>query len=174
MSITNDTFKRALARLAAGVSVVSTALDGDRRGVTATAVCSVSAEPPTILACVNTATGTFKMIEQTRRFAVNLLAEHHRPVAEAFAGRGGQQGDERFQHGDWLEGEHLAVPILATALSALECEVTQVVIAGTHGVVFGAVRNIYFADKPPLIYHDGQFHVLPGSKALQRTLETQG
>ena len=166
MSVTDDVFRRALSRLAAGVSIVSTAKDGDRRGVTATAVCSVSAGPPTILACVNTATGTCKMIQEPGHFAVNLLAEHHKPVADAFAGRGGIQGDDRFADGDWVLGE-MGMPVLSTALAALECRVDQVTIAGTHAVFFGVVENAAFAERTPLIYHDGSYHVLPGRQVLR-------
>jgi flavin reductase (DIM6/NTAB) family NADH-FMN oxidoreductase RutF len=170
MTISNDTFRRALSQLAAGVSIVSTAKDGDRRGVTATAVCSVSAAPPTILTCVNTATGTCKMIEETGCFAINLLSEHHRSVADAFAGRNGLQGNERFLVGDWVEGRRRAVPILGTALAALECRVERVVRSGTHAVFFGIVEEAYFGEKPPLIYHDGNFHSLAFKAAADGAL----
>jgi flavin reductase (DIM6/NTAB) family NADH-FMN oxidoreductase RutF len=169
MSVTDEVFRRALSRLAAGVSIISTCKDDDRRGVTATAVCSVSASPPTILACVNTATGTCKMIEEVGRFAVNLLAEHHRPVAEAFAGRGGLQGDERFVHGDWVSGEG-GLPVLETSLAALECRVDHMVIAGTHAVFFGIVEKVAFAERTPLIFHEGSFHILPGREVLREVI----
>ena len=161
MSVSDENFRHALSRLAAGVSVISTAKDGNRRGVTATAVCSVSASPPTILACVNRNTGTCKMIEETGSFAVNLLAEHHQPVAEVFAGQNGLQGDERFAHGDWSAGEGRQMPVLDSALAALECRVAQIVNVGTHIVFFGIVEAIHFGENSPLVYHGGQFHGLP-------------
>jgi flavin reductase (DIM6/NTAB) family NADH-FMN oxidoreductase RutF len=158
MSISNEIFRRALSRLAAGVSIVTTGNNGERRGVTATAVCSVSAVPPTILTCINTATGTCKMIEDTGCFAINLLSEHHRAVADAFAGRNGLRGNDRFYHGDWIEGDRRRMPILHTALAALECRVDNVVRSGTHAVFFGIVEEAYFDEQTPLIYHDGNFH----------------
>ena len=133
--------------------------------MTATAVTSVSASPPTILACVNTATGTCQMIKDTGRFAVNLLAEHHRPVAEIFAGRSGLQGDDRFDHGDWATGEIHGLPILQSALAAIECRVDHQVQAGTHIVFFGIIEGVYFADNSPLLFHGGRFHVLPDAAA---------
>lgn len=165
MSIPDDTFRRALSRLAAGVSIVSTGRGGERRGVTATAICSVSASPPTILACVNTATGTCKMIAETGLFAVNLLAEHHRPVAEIFAGRNGLQGDDRFAHGDWIAGDRHALPVLGSALAALECRVDRMIESGTHAVFFGVIEGACFDENPPLIFHEGRFHVLPAAMA---------
>ncbi|BBC73275.1 conserved hypothetical protein [Altererythrobacter sp. B11] len=163
--VPDQMFKQALSRLAAGVSIVSTAHNGERRGVTATAVCSVSAAPPTILVCVNTATGTCQMIKEAGHFAVNLLAEHHQPVAEIFAGRGGLQGDERFGHGDWIAGDERGLPILSSALAALECRVDKSVEAGTHIVFFGIIESAYFDENPPLIFHGGKFHVLPVARA---------
>lgn len=159
--VPDQMFKQALSRLAAGVSIVATTRNGERRGVTATAVCSVSAAPPTILVCVNAATGTCQMIKEAGHFAVNLLAEHHQPVAEVFAGRGGLQGDDRFDHGDWIAGEERGLPILSGALAALECRVDQAIEAGTHIVFFGIIESAYFDENPPLIFHGGNFHVLP-------------
>ena len=105
------------------------------------------------------------MIKEAGHFAVNLLAEHHQPVAEVFAGRGGLQGDERFGHGDWIRGEERGLPILSSALAALECRVDQAVEAGTHIVFFGIIESAYFDENPPLIFHGGRFHVLPMANA---------
>jgi flavin reductase (DIM6/NTAB) family NADH-FMN oxidoreductase RutF len=165
MTVTDDLFRKALSCLAAGVSIISTERSGDRRGVTATAICSVSASPPTILACVNTATGTCQMIRETGRFAVNLLAEHHQDVAEIFAGRSGLQGDDRFDHGDWVAGDVHGLPILEGALAAIECRVDHMVEAGTHLVFFGIIEGVYVADHPPLLFHGGRFHALPVAQA---------
>lgn len=159
--VSDQIFKKALSRLATGVSIVSTTAEGERRGVTATAICSVSATPPTILVCVNATTGTCQMIRDAGHFAVNLLAEHHQPVAEIFAGRGGLQGNERFGHGDWVVGEGRGLPILSTAPAALECRVDQAIEAGTHIVFLGIIESAYFDENSPLIFHRGKFHVLP-------------
>jgi flavin reductase (DIM6/NTAB) family NADH-FMN oxidoreductase RutF len=129
--------------------------------VTATAVTSVCADPPTVLVCINTQTGTCKMIEEAGRFAVNMVALHHQPVAEIFAGRSGLQGDDRFSHGDWEVGSDMGLPILSTAIAALECHVEQVVANGTHSVFFGRVDSVAVKGDRPLIYHGGQFHALP-------------
>lgn len=165
MSVPDEVFRKALSCLAAGVSIVSTERDGEKRGVTATAVCSVSASPPMLLACINISTGTCQMIRETGRFAINLLAQHHQPVAEIFAGRGGLQGDDRFNHGDWTVGDVHGLPILQTALAAIECKVDRQVEAGTHLVFFGLIEGIYFAENQPLLFHGGRFHALPVATA---------
>lgn len=158
--ITVDIFRAALSQLAAGVSIVTTARGDDRRGVTATAVCSVSAEPPLVLACVNRDTGTYKMIAEAGVFAINFAGQEHRAVAETFAGRSGVQGDARFGDADWTYGTRLRVPVLRAGATTLECEVHEIVKAGTHGVVIGLIRNAAVGPVDPLLFHDGRFHSL--------------
>lgn len=161
MAISPDLFRSALSRLAAGVSVISTAIASERRGITATAVCSLSATPPKLLVCVNTATGTCKMIEEAGWFAVNLLGEGQLPLAEVFAGRQGLQGNDRFARGAWSVGEHGGQPLLDGALAALECRVDQIIRSDTHAIFIGIVEATIFGDSRPLIYQAGQFHKLP-------------
>ena len=161
MAISDSDFRNALSRLAGGVCIVATAAaDGERRGVTATAICSVSASPPTVLACVNISTGTCKMIEDTGRFSINLLGEQDRPIADTFAGRDGRSGSERFQVGDWLASPDTKVPILNDALATMECRVSKVVRMGTHAVFFGEVDRIVNGDRAPLIYQGGSYRSL--------------
>ncbi|AUR01684.1 MULTISPECIES: flavin reductase family protein [Roseobacteraceae] len=157
--VTVDIFRAALAELAAGVNIVTTEQDGDRRGITATAVTSVCAEPATILACTNMNTGTYAMIRDAGRFAVNILNDSHQGVAETFAGRGGVTGDDRFATGQWSAGEALGLPVLAGATS-LECEVSEIVTTGTHAVIFGHVKGASINGIAPLVYHAGAFRGL--------------
>jgi flavin reductase (DIM6/NTAB) family NADH-FMN oxidoreductase RutF len=164
MQVSIDIFRGALSRLAAGVSIISTGNGDNRRGVTATAVCSVSAEPPTVLVCINTNTGTCKMVEETKQFAVSFLGQDHQSVADVFAGRSGLQGDERFALGSWQETEGRKLPVLSDAVGTLECRVEHVVRNGTHAVFFGVVENATFGDERPLIYHGGKFHQLHAEK----------
>lgn len=161
MPVSPDQFRSALSRLAAGVSVISTALGPERRGITATAVCSLSATPPKLLVCVNTTTGTCRMIEDAGWFAVNLLGDEQLSLAEIFAGRHGVQGGERFAHGTWSSGGAGGQPLLEGALATLECRVDQIVRSDTHAIFIGLVEATVFAEARPLIYQAGQFHTLP-------------
>ncbi|CUH81222.1 flavin reductase family protein [Tropicibacter naphthalenivorans] len=161
--VTIDTFRAALAELAAGVNIVTTQLDGERRGITATAVTSVCAEPATILACTNMNTGTYAMIRDAGVFAVNILGGDDRAVAETFAGRGGVTGDARFETGHWRHGDALGLPVLAGATS-LECEVAEIVTSGTHAVIFGHVKGASIQGIAPLVYHAGGFRGLTDMK----------
>ena len=160
MPISDDDFRSTLSRLAGGVCIVATAVDGDRRGVTATAVCSVSAAPPIVLACVNVVTGTCKMIEDTGRFSISLLGEQDRLIAETFAGRNGKTGGDRFQVGDWRNSLVTNMPILNDALATMECRVCKVVRMGTHAVFFGEVECVSNGNHAPLVYQGGDFRSL--------------
>lgn len=145
MSISSDDFKQVLGVWASGVNIVTTQHDGERRGITASAFSSVSAAPPIVLVCLNTATGTCKAVEAAGWFAVNMLGEADQALAEIFAGRTGLQGDDRFAHGQWETGATGNVPVLRSALAALECRVERIEHLGTHAVVFGRVEAVHYA-----------------------------
>jgi flavin reductase (DIM6/NTAB) family NADH-FMN oxidoreductase RutF len=109
-------------------------------------------------------TGTYHMIRDSGCFAINMLGNEHRTVAEIFAGRGGITGDERFRTGAWGKGATLGLPILGSA-SALECEVSQIVNAGTHAVIFGHIKGATLNRIDPLVYHAGAFRSLVDMQA---------
>jgi len=150
-------FKRGMRSLAAGVTIITTTLDGVRAGLTATAVCSVSAEPPQLLVCINREGGAYESIEQGRRLCVNVLAQHHQELAARFAGFGGIQGEDRFNEGQWIT---LATgcPVLADSLIGFDCEVAAFMHAGTHTVF---VSRVVALTGPragaPLLYAEGDF-----------------
>jgi flavin reductase (DIM6/NTAB) family NADH-FMN oxidoreductase RutF len=77
-------YKGGMRRLAAGVSIITTEHHGERYGMAATAVTSVSAEPPTLLVCIGRSGSSHEPIRESGRFCVNVLAETDRAVAEGF------------------------------------------------------------------------------------------
>jgi len=170
--VTKPEFCNALAQLASGVSIITTAFHGQMRGITATAVNSVTADPPTVLVCTNSSTGTSKMIADAGWFAVNFLAAGQRAVSDVFAGMGGLQGDDRFGFGDWETSGPNRLPLLTGALAQLECEVEKMVKSGTHDVYFGHVRSVKVSPGEPLIYHGGNY--LPHAPFVDKNRETVG
>lgn len=153
-----DAFRTAMRELAAGVTVVTATGPGGPRGLTATAVCSVSAEPPTLLVCVNRATEGHAAILASGAFCVNVTAHEHRPLAEHFAGRGGLRGAERFAHGAW-RSLVTGAPVLDDAIAAFDCRVVQALDWGTHTVFLGAVAATHASapERPALVYRGGAF-----------------
>jgi flavin reductase (DIM6/NTAB) family NADH-FMN oxidoreductase RutF len=151
-------FRRAMGRLASGVALVTCGTGSERRGLTATAVCSVCAEPPTILACVNRSTQAHRVIEGTGRFCINLLGRDHTGLAETFAGRRGLAGLDRFADGRWHDSPRGSGPLLVDGPASLDCRVIRVMSVATHTVFFGLVEDARVAeDRATLAYCNGSF-----------------
>ncbi len=145
-------FRDAMSLLAGTVAVIAAGRGDQRRGLTATAVCSVAAQPPTMLVCVNRFGEAHRAISEAGSFCVNLLSDVNQPVADTFAGRSGKQGAEKFDNPDWQEMQS-GSPFLSTAMVGLDCEVVEAVEAHTHTVFFGAVREVRAgAGTKPLVH----------------------
>lgn len=147
-------FREAMSRLGAAVHVIATAGPAGKGGTTATAVCSVSDAPPTLLMCLNRRSQTNSAVLQNGVFCVNTLGHDGAGIADVFAGRTGVQGAERFATGEWAT---LATgsPVLAAAVVAFDCRVVEVRSVGSHNVVFGAVESVRLGPGGPvLVYHE--------------------
>lgn len=156
-TIDADAFKLGMRQLAAGVSIVTTRWGSGRAGLTATAVCSVSAEPPQLLVCINQDSETYEAIRESGLLCVNLLDQRHEALARCFAGMTGKRGEGRFEEGRW--GEMLTgAPKLEDALAAFDCRIRDVLHSGSHCIFVARVVDV--AAEPggePLLYMDGQF-----------------
>jgi len=149
-------FREAMRGLAGAVNVVTTTHAGERFGLTATAVCSVSADPPRILACINVGGRTFRALTESRRMAVNVLALDQKDIAEAFA-KNGATVDPFSVPGTWVSGT-TGAPVLKGALTTFDCAVAELFVTPTHAVVIGEIRELYFGQShAPLMYFDGRF-----------------
>jgi flavin reductase (NADH)/flavin reductase len=155
MNGSSDMFRNAMRLFVGGVTLLTTADGGARRGMTATAVCSLSAAPPRLLACVNVSGAMFRMMESSRVLTVNLLGAEHETLAAHFGGAP-HDGDP-FAKADWAEGSNGA-PRLVDAPAAFECAIAELIDAGTHAIVIGEVRNVVVAGVArPLIHVNGRF-----------------
>lgn len=149
------TFKRGMRHLAAAVTVITAEHAGECRGLTATAVCSVSADPPTLLACVNRESSAHPWIDAGSRFCVNVLAAEHMALSRTFGGAGSVA--ERFARAQWTRLA-TGAPALVGALAAFDCIVERRIEAGTHTVFFGRVVAVEITpDREPLLYADGGY-----------------
>ncbi len=155
-SISEDEFKAGMRHLAASVNVITVRHDGVPGGLTATAACSVSAEPPQLLICVNGQAGAHDSIAETGTFCLNILARHQEDIARRFAGMDGADPAARFDLGGWCELQ-TGAPALDDALSNLDCVVVQQVAAGTHSIFIGRIVGARAGPGAPLIYGDGGF-----------------
>lgn len=149
-------FRNAMRRLAATVTVLSTrAENGLRHGMTATAVTSVSASPPAVLACVNRSAALHAQLSLGRLLCINLLHCSQQKLSEVFAASA--DGESRFQIGDW-RADNQGVPYLADAQANVFCEIEALHAYGSHSVCIGRVlRATSRDDVAPLIYQDGTY-----------------
>src|SRR5215470_3115484 len=118
-------FREAMSRLGAAVHVITTAGPGGKTGVTATAVCSVSDAPPTLLMCLNRRSQTNPVVVENGLFCVNTLRDGGAEIADIFAGRTGVQGTDRFGTGEWTVLT-TGSPVLTSAVIAFDCRIIEV------------------------------------------------
>lgn len=153
-------FREGMSRVAAAVHIITTDGPFGKAGLTATAVSSLSAEPPMLLACVKRSASAAPVLRQNGVFVVNTLAASHRELADLFAGRSGIRGAERFDTQNWLRGE-TGAPILPDALVSFECRVAQIIDESTHDIIIGNVVCVRLGDKSPhLLYADRNYATL--------------
>jgi flavin reductase (DIM6/NTAB) family NADH-FMN oxidoreductase RutF len=148
-----ELFRDVIGRFATGVAVITATRDDTPYGMTASAVASLSLEPPMLLVCLNRESVTHGVIEAAGAFGVNVLRLEQAEVARRFAGtdRGGKFSGLEVRYGP------LGAPLLAGALARLECEVAEKVTGGTHTVFLGTVRHAESDDGDPLTYFRGRF-----------------
>lgn len=153
-------FRQAMRGLAGAVNIVTTCHAGERFGLTATAVCSVSADPPRILACVNVGGRTFRALMDSRRMAINVLARDQQYIAEAFATFGEDRQDPFSVGGQWL-AQGTGAPVLQDALASFDCVVAELFVTPSHAIIIGEIRDLSVAgQRPPLMYFDGTYGTL--------------
>jgi len=155
----SDAYRGGMRLLAAGVCLITASRDNERGGMIATAVTSVSAEPPTLLVCINRSASMFNLIQETGKFCVNVLTKDAIPLVNIFSSAA--RREERFQSGEWITAANGA-PVCAEALVAFECRLAQIVDWHSHGIFLGEVTGVVHprAEAAPLLYMDRRFHHL--------------
>ncbi len=147
-------FRSAMRHVAATVYAVTTGHDGERFGILATAVSSLSFDPPSLLVCINRASTLHEPLGFADRFCVNVLGVGNRDVADCFMRVGA--GEERFSVGDWVEEQ--GMPVLASAQSSLLCKLAHRHTFGTHTIFIGElIAARHRENAKPLTYYDGRY-----------------
>jgi flavin reductase len=150
-----DQFKIGMRVLAGAVNIITSAHSGHRYGMTATAVCSATADPPTVLVCMNRLATTHGAVAKSKVFCVNVLRAEDWELSTTFSGA--QSGEARFKSRDWTR---LATgsPVLIDSLVSFDCRVTKKLAHGTHTIFLGQVEQVLLGNKgKPLLYSDGQY-----------------
>lgn len=154
---TGDAFRDGMRRLASGVTLITSGSSTAPQGLVATAVCSVSVDPPTLLASINRNASAYDTIETSGRFAVNVLSTAHHDIVEQFS-----QPDrraERFQSGRWLSRPDGPL-LLADAMAVFDCLVVEKLHYATHTIFLARPLQVSVSMTRPLVHFDRQLYDL--------------
>jgi flavin reductase (DIM6/NTAB) family NADH-FMN oxidoreductase RutF len=156
--VSTDTFKAAMRRFATGVTIVTTRTGETIHGFTVNAFASVTADPPTVLICVNKTARAHPIIAESGGFAVNILGLEHQHVAETFMTAEPHERFNAIAHRNGPSGS----PILDGMLAYVDCSVEQEITSGTHTIFIGRVLESGEREGEPLGYFDRayrNFHI---------------
>ncbi|WP_455355714.1 flavin reductase family protein [Streptomyces sp. SYSU K217416] len=150
--MTRQQFVAAMGNAATGVTVVATDGPAGRFAQTVSAMCSVSADPPSLLVCVNRRSPLVEAVRHNGVFSVNVLGVGQAHVSDTFAGRPGTGEPYDFGCARWQRLETDA-PVLAGAAAAFDCRLAETTASGTHLILVGTVLASSSSAQAPLLYH---------------------
>jgi flavin reductase len=151
-------FREAMSKLGAAVNIVTTDGPAGRAGFAATAVCSVSDNPPMMLVCVNKASSAYNAVKTNRAVCINVLAAEHEALSRLFGGK--TPVDERFAGGSWSVLT-TGAPALEGALASIDCEIETITDGKTHDILICEVKSI--RQRPEgqgLMYFKRRYHAV--------------
>ena len=153
-------FKNAMALLTTAVNVITTEGPSGCHGFTASAVCSVTDTPPTLLVCMNQSSRSHAYFVENKVLSVNVLGAQHETISNAFASR--LSSEERFEQGSWTQLT-TGAPILEDALVSFDCEIEDIQQVGTHSIFMCRVVAINHGEQQDgqeesLVYFNRAYH----------------
>ena len=152
-------FRNAMSLLTTAVNVITTEGPSGMHGFTASAVCSVTDSPATLLVCMNQSARSHAHFVENKRLCVNVLGAHHEALSNAFASSK-LTAEQRFQMGQWGSLE-TGSPVLQDALVSFDCEIEQIQAVGTHSIFMCHVVAIQQSQQTEsLIYFNRAYHQL--------------
>lgn len=149
-------FRAAMASLPTGVTIVAASGPDGPAGATANAVCSLSIEPMLMLACLDRGSRTLLAVQAADRFGISVLHAGQEQTARAFATKAPVA--DKWDGVAWSERD--GVPAIDGALAWIACDLRDVIAAGDHVIVTGAVTDLTSAPGDPLVFHGGEYRPL--------------
>ena len=154
MTIDPDSFRSVLGRFASGITVVTTRdADGRDVGMTVSAFCSVSLDPPLVQVCVDHAASLYAALAVSQRYGVSILASEQEALSRRFATA---ESTRRFDGIGYRRGES-GVLLLDDALAQLECRIVASHPTGDHTIFVGEVESATARSARPLLYYRGGY-----------------
>ena len=136
-----DQFISAFSRMATSVAVITTDGPGGQAGATISSFCSVSADPPTLLACVIKSSPMAAAIQENGTFCLNLLSREQTRASNVFAGRIKSPSDNKFDLVDWCPSE-LGQPQIDGSLTSFDCQLQGKMDGSSHEVFVAKVKSV--------------------------------
>jgi flavin reductase len=159
MTVSRQEFRDAMARLGAAVNIVTTDGAAGAAGLTVSAVCSVTDDPPTVLVCLNRSSRGNAQFKANGVLCVNALAAGQNELSNVFAGKGGLDVPARFATARWTTLVTGAPVLEDAAVVSFDCRIAEVVEKGTHSVLFAEIQAIrQGAAGGALIYYARDYH----------------
>ena len=148
-------FISALRGSVSSVTLVTTVKDGVQHGLTATAVTSITADPPAMLCCINKSTSSASAFRTSGVFAINILGRQHLDIAIQFSSS--KRAADRFTTGDWTTLE-TGAPVLSDAVAVFDCELVGLLPAYSHNILMGFTKAVIDnSETDALVYSRGAF-----------------
>jgi flavin reductase ActVB len=157
-AVDEETFKTAMRSLAGGVVMVI-AQRGDRLwGLTISACCSISANPPQVLISLADDASCRDAILDTRRFGLSVLRDDQKHLAEL----GAVPGAPKYVDVFCKDGSGRRTTMIAGALVHVDCTVDRIFSVSDHTLLIGNVEAVASHERPggPLLYFNRTFHTL--------------
>lgn len=155
--IETQEFRNGMAMLSGAVNVITTGGSEGLAGFTATAVCSVTDQPPTLLVCMNRSSYAHRFFTTNGVLCVNLLGADQQGLSGLFADREVSM-EQRFQRAAWRALE-TGSPALDDALVSFDCRISQIHEVGSHSIFYCEVVQMRQSDpRPGLVYFNRNYH----------------
>lgn len=152
-----DSYRVALRRMATSVSIVTTANEQEKAGMTVSSVVSLSFDPLSLLVCIHKDSGFYNVINEQKKFCINLLDQNQTGISDKFSRPASEKN--LFDNGTWLW--HDGLPYLEGAQANFFLDIKQTHLFGTHGIFIGEVSDIFYANQvSPLVYLDGSYGIV--------------
>jgi flavin reductase (DIM6/NTAB) family NADH-FMN oxidoreductase RutF len=152
--ISPNEFRHAMRHVPTGVTIVTSAKDGEPRGLTLSSFASASLDPPALLICVNRDARSYLYISSSRIFCVNVLAGEQRYLAERFAGKVRERQFDDVPYETGVTG----APVISSAIAHFDCRVAAEHHVGSHSIFIGNVVSCAARSGSPLGYFNGGYH----------------
>lgn len=154
-------FRNAMSKMAAAVNIITTHGEAGTCGITATAVCSITDTPPTVLVCVNRNSQMNPVFQQNKQVCINVLSAEQKELACHFAGMRDSSMEDRFKMDIWkAKCEPGHAPALVGSLSNLHGKITTVHEVGTHSLFLVTLDQIDVHEGQGLVYFNRTFQVV--------------